>query len=416
MTELFRADRTGGLIVYGVVAILLAKAVFGYSDALETLAAGNTDDIVRLVSVRALLDGQPWYDMTLYRALPPEGVSLHWSRLLDAAIAVLGAPVRLVFGAEAAERFVLVAWPTLLFLALIVVTWRGVRDILGPMAGRLAVLTLYFWSVIESTYFDIARIDHHNVQILLSTIVFFAAISSGPARRRGLTAGLATALSLAVGLEALVLLAALGIIVAVRGVCGDGALRWYAASLPLAALALFAVQVAPSDWATAYCDALAPPVLSLLSLAALAAFASLALPAGPVQRLALAAAVVAAGLVALAPYVGHCLAGPYGLMDADLQQLIASQIAETRSAVTAFGTNPAATLSTFVPVVGGLVLTALAYRRDRRQPRETLCALALGLFTLPLAIVQLRQLVLVAPILPFLIARGLTPLVERVTS
>jgi hypothetical protein len=48
------------------------------------LVVGN-DSIMRLLSVRDWLNGQGWFDMSNGRVLPPEGISLHWSRYVDLA-------------------------------------------------------------------------------------------------------------------------------------------------------------------------------------------------------------------------------------------------------------------------------------------------------------------------------------------
>ena len=50
---------------------------------------GDTDDAVRLVTVRELLGGAPWFDTTLPRIGAPEPLVSHWSRLIDAPLAVL---------------------------------------------------------------------------------------------------------------------------------------------------------------------------------------------------------------------------------------------------------------------------------------------------------------------------------------
>jgi hypothetical protein len=53
----------------------------------DLFAAGDGDDQMRLVQVRDFLAGQGWFDVRQYRVLPPEGISMHWSRYLDAGIA-----------------------------------------------------------------------------------------------------------------------------------------------------------------------------------------------------------------------------------------------------------------------------------------------------------------------------------------
>jgi hypothetical protein len=50
---------------------------------------------MRFLSVRDWLNGQGWFDMSNNRVLPPEGMSLHWSRYVDLGIAgVIGAASR----------------------------------------------------------------------------------------------------------------------------------------------------------------------------------------------------------------------------------------------------------------------------------------------------------------------------------
>ena len=39
--------------------------------------------------IRALLDGQGWFDLRNYRLNPPGGFDIHWSRLVDLPIAGL---------------------------------------------------------------------------------------------------------------------------------------------------------------------------------------------------------------------------------------------------------------------------------------------------------------------------------------
>ena len=50
---------------------------------------GDTDDAVRLVTVRELIGGAPWFDTTLPRIGAPEPLVSHWSRLIDLPLAAL---------------------------------------------------------------------------------------------------------------------------------------------------------------------------------------------------------------------------------------------------------------------------------------------------------------------------------------
>ena len=64
------------------------------------------DDWARLLQVRAWLDGQAFWDVTQYRMNPPEGFSMHWSRLVDLPLAA----VTLLAGERAALLLVPLLW------------------------------------------------------------------------------------------------------------------------------------------------------------------------------------------------------------------------------------------------------------------------------------------------------------------
>src|SRR5690242_21802556 len=63
---------------------------------------GDTDDAVRLVTVRELLGGAPWFDTTLPRIGAPEPLVSHWSRLIDLPLAALIGTLTPLLGPERA--------------------------------------------------------------------------------------------------------------------------------------------------------------------------------------------------------------------------------------------------------------------------------------------------------------------------
>src|SRR5215467_4071610 len=79
---------------------------FGFTPIFDRLA---TDDAMRLVEVRDLLAGQSWFDLVQHRLAPPDGVNMHWSRLIDLPIAVLIRAGETVLAPIDAERFALIA-------------------------------------------------------------------------------------------------------------------------------------------------------------------------------------------------------------------------------------------------------------------------------------------------------------------
>src|SRR4051812_18771216 len=76
-----------------VLASLAAVFALGLHAAsgFPTLAAshGDNDSLLRLVQIRDLLGGQAWFDLHQYRMGPEGGFVMHWSRLVDAPIALI---------------------------------------------------------------------------------------------------------------------------------------------------------------------------------------------------------------------------------------------------------------------------------------------------------------------------------------
>ena len=72
------------------VVVWLAFAAWFVNErwiGIQAFALGDTDDNLRMSQVRALLNGQDWYDLRQYKLNPPEGANVHWSRLVDLPIA-----------------------------------------------------------------------------------------------------------------------------------------------------------------------------------------------------------------------------------------------------------------------------------------------------------------------------------------
>ena len=84
----------------------------------------GSDDAMRLVGVRDLLAGQPWGDLVQHRLSPPDGVAMHWSRLVDAPLALLVAGFRPLLGQAAAESVAVTIWPLALLAALAALTMK----------------------------------------------------------------------------------------------------------------------------------------------------------------------------------------------------------------------------------------------------------------------------------------------------
>jgi hypothetical protein len=399
-----------------LVCLLVAARAAG---SLDRLDSGFSDNLMRLVEVRDWLGGQGWFDMIQHRLLPPEGVSMHWSRYVDAGIAALLVPLSWVLPMELAETVTLVLWPSLLLLLLCLVVAKGSARLFGPMAALGAGLMVLFWSKIGPGKFGPGSLDHHNVQILLSTAALYLALvpardpQRGPALL-GAAAGATAALALAVGLEMLPMLLLLWGLVALRfalGAPGGGAwLAGFSVSLSLTAPLLMIGQTAPSEWLLPWCDELAPPLLALLAVGAAAGLAGIA--AGrhlraPLGRFAVMAVVAGLGLWLTAPLTGHCLSGPYGAMPDEARHIIEDRIAEAQPAWRSFLQLPFGVNALVTPALAVTLLASVLGWSARRgltpaQRQALVIALAIAWVGLALSMVQIRALAVAAPAVPLL--------------
>jgi hypothetical protein len=408
------------------VALLtvFARAAFVTVEPLAWAAVADNDDIMRLLSVRAFLDGQDWFDMRQYRMMPPEGLDMHWSRYIDAAIAGLISLFGVFLPPLNAENAALVIWPTLLLAALVILTGAVARRTFGTSAAILAILSLMLWPVVGLGNFSPYRIDHHNVQILMISVMVFCLILPGRPFPLGIAGGLAGAVSLAVGLEMLLVIGIVGVILALRGVFrmredGDQLIA-FATTLFLASALLFAGQTAPSQWSIARCDQLSPPFLVLTAVAALVSVVLVKvvapLPSFRSRALLFCAASVAAG-AALYPLLAPCLEGPYAALPEDVLSLIHNRIGEAQGLFTALEAGNEGPVRLFVPAFIGTFLAALSFAFRLAQGRTTEeerssvpVLLVFAVLGLAGSFSQLRMLLLAAPAIPLLTGYGLVAL------
>lgn len=309
--------------LFGLAATLvLAMAwLLGSSPSLGAYL-GDTDDALRLVTVRELLAGAPWFDTTLPRVGAPDVLVSHWSRLIDLPLAVLVTAFTPLVGAARAEIVVRAIWPLLLFLLLAVLIVHEARrraESTDRTADGLwaagAATVLMLMSVTALGQFAPGRIDHHNAQILCAVGGLLLLVRSWHEPRLGWWSGVLLGLGLAIGYEAIALTAAALGLAGVAAVAwpdrGEGVLR-AATGASAVLLIAFLATVSPAYWLDVRCDALSLnlPTLALCCTAGLAI--ALRQLGGLVLRLAIAGAGAAIGGLAYATLEPACLAGPFG--------------------------------------------------------------------------------------------------------
>lgn len=414
------------LVAVIFLILICLSMVIDAPRAREILVLGDNDDILRWMSVKDWLAGQGWFDMSQHRVEPPEGLSLHWSRYLDAAIAGTYSLLALFLTPTAAETWTLMLWPNMLLVLLLVLVAKGTGRVLGSAAMLFAMLAVMTWMPLRGITFTNGRIDHHNVQILLMTCVTMAMIWQGSALRTGLLAGLAAAFSLAIGLEMLVFVAVAGIMLFLRAAFDvEGAkakLAGFCITLLGGSLVFFAGQTAPSQWLQPHCDQMSTPFLAILLIATASCGAPLVFYnrlSHPAARIGITAALTLAGLWVFAALIAPCLAGPYGMLPPEVQEFITTRISEALPGLTFAQIRPLTFVNVVLPicVVTGLGTWFWATRRDQWQPAQRAAIgqmLVFGWMGLLGSLIQIRMNIIAAPALPFLAGFVFTQLLGNV--
>ena len=312
-----------------VVAVAVAMVFWSKLDE----AMVSTDNVMRLVEVRALLNGAPWFDPHEARFAPPWGYDTHWSRLIDAGLAGLIIGFRQVMAPELAERVTRCIWPLLMAgPAVAAVAAMAVR-LGGAGAGRAALL-ISLPTMVLLSIFRPGEIDHHNAQVMLALVMCACAMwCERPLAAAA--AGMAGGVLLSVGLEAahvLIAIAATFAVLAVRDPAFARPARRFAVALGATTIVGYALVTPSAVRFVPQCDALAVNSLAAVVLGA----AGLTLVGSLSDRSAKTRLVLLGlfGLMSLALFAGiepRCLHGPFGLIDRSVFALWLDKVQEMQS-------------------------------------------------------------------------------------
>jgi hypothetical protein len=357
-----------GSAIIATIAVLAFRAIGGF----ETLTdfRGDNDSLMRLVQVRDLIGGQGWFDLNQYRMGPEGGFAMHWSRLVDAPIAaIMLAASPLVGGVAAAEAIAQILWPALLFCVTLFFIVRTARIFAGEPAVLPSVVigaaALHFIGI-----FAPGALDHHNVQLMLSSASLCLLVEAPGKRSAALLSGACAALMLAVGMETAPYVAVIGLGVAglfLVGGKGDAevARDFGLGFAGIAALAFF-VTVPSSGWAVAQCDAFSVVQFAGAARAGagLAGIASIDAVSRTRSRqlMGLGLLGAAVGAVVLLAFP-QCLADPYSMLDERLRKDWLDRVSEAQPLLTLISSEPGKVVARYVTPLIGLVWMAYNYRR-----------------------------------------------------
>ncbi len=364
-----------------VVFWLIVCAWFLYQRwaAIHGFALGDTDDNMRIMQVRAWLAGQGWFDLRQYRLNPPYGANIHWSRIVDLPLAGIKLALAPVIGGATAERAAVAIAPLLPMLVAMFAVAAAARRLLSPAAFILALLVLVCGPSLRGMWSPL-RIDHHGWQLAMLSLVALGLIDRNRLRG-GITVGLATATSLAIGLEMLIYLAAAGALIGLmwpRDREEAPRLFAYGASLAAGTGFLYLLFTSYANRAPV-CDALSPVWLSMMILAGIMCMLLARLtPASLWVRIA-AAGIAAGGLAAAYAFAWpHCLSRLEGTSP-ELEQMWLNRV---REAMPLYKHGWRIALNTLILPIAGLIGYALMIWRTRRDPAEWPRWAALGLLAL----------------------------------
>jgi hypothetical protein len=353
----------------------------------------STDDAMRLVQVRDLLNGQDWFDPVQHRLAPPEGLRMHWSRLIDLPLAALIRGGELFLPAARAEQLATIVWPVALLLVFLAGVARLARELAGDAAARLALIFAALMAPVLQ-HFRPGAIDHHNAQLAL--LVWSLALAASPRRRDATLAGAMCALAIAIGQELAPAIAAVAGMVAVRWiVLGEevkAATVAFALAFAAVTMALFVATVGPADYLLKACDAFSIVQVSAIAIGGFGLVLLTAVPlASPGRRFTGAAvlgALLAATVVLAFP---DCLRDPYLQVDPRLAELWLNHVTEARSVLSMLHDLPHEVLPYYGLIAGGLAVGIHRCLRERGEARWTwiVAVAVLGVLT-AMALWQVR--------------------------
>lgn len=397
------------LLAVAITVVLIGAWTLKDWAALRLLRLPDNDDMMRIAEVRDWLNGQAFNDLMQYRLGPPGGASMHWSRIADAGPALLILLLTPLLGPYGAELGMVILYPAILFFAYLLLTANIAKRLGGEMAYIPALLlaALAFPTI---SLFLPGRIDHHGLQIVLS-LVLVDALVGRPSVVRGAIGGIATAASLAIGLEAapeiVAVLAASGVLWLTGGRDEDRRAIGFGAALGGITLGLL-LFARPYAWPEQWCDGFTPgSSRATLALAGvwLALGAAGRVAKRPRARLAIAGVLGATALAMVVRMSPVCLSGPYDALTPFLKEVWMSNVSEARDLF--FGQD---TIGTSI-AYGGVIFggTFLALRRVWRQRFADRAWMAFTLFLLIstiAAVLQVRVTYILAGIatIPFALA------------
>ncbi|MHA1189857.1 MAG: hypothetical protein ACTSSQ_05275 [Alphaproteobacteria bacterium] len=334
----------GRIIVLASVltALLFALATYpGHWAKRQSGGYFDIDSLMRLVEVRGILAGRGWFDPVLTQVVRPDGVAMHWSRLVDGPVAGLMALLRPLAGVAQAENIALALWPFGLMIAFFALQARIATRLAGQkitMATLLPALVIAATADWSTHHFLIGNIDHHGAMIVLVLALLAIAPSIATHRGAAIAAGVIVTMIPAVAIEgvpyAVAFLAWAVVAWAINPArfCESASLLYGA--IAVAAACFLVLLAGPERFSLAQCDVYSLPYAAVLAVGGIGMVAVTRFAGGAnsmIVRLGATVPVAALALGVLALTGSECFGGPYHMISPDLQAVWLDRIVDARS-------------------------------------------------------------------------------------
>jgi len=371
------------------LALLCLHAAAGFPTIVN--ANGDNDSLLRLVEVHDLIGGQGWFDLMQYRMGLDGGFLMHWSRLVDAPIALILLAARAVTSDQAlADTITLALWPTLLLAAALWLLMRLARS-LGGETVLFPVLVIGAVTLRSMGIFNPGAVDHHNVQLVLALATMALMIEVQASLARAIGAGACAALMIGVGMETAPYVAVAGLIMALWFLVDSRAARpagAFGIGFGGVAAAIFLATVPSTGWLVARCDAFSIAQFAVAALAGIGLTIVCAVTAKG-SRLQRGAGLVLLG-IALAALVAaafpQCLADPYTGVDTRLRTYWLDSVSEAQPLWSILAHKPGIATTYYATPLLALVLASASVRKRISWP-----AIVVGAFLVASVLVSIWQ-------------------------